>query len=228
MSYPARTAFFCSSILARSRSVILRFTVLMAFTWSKDWMCRLTIRLLSISRKSASIRSFSSGAKIWTKETAPHLRPMRKSLPVRNSNEVGAMKSFVERPEGASQSQEKRNGACSSMWNTSCSWRRRSMPVSGSALTPRRLKLFRMSVSIRSSRGFAVFRFSASMPKVRYLVFTSPLLPFASWPCSIPVYSCRMLSKSSPWGGMSMLRAKTSSDAARFRKESWNRMELSK
>ena len=31
MSYPARTAFFCSSILLRSRSVILRLTVLMAF-----------------------------------------------------------------------------------------------------------------------------------------------------------------------------------------------------
>ena len=32
MSYPARTAFFCSSILDLSRSVILRLTVLMALT----------------------------------------------------------------------------------------------------------------------------------------------------------------------------------------------------
>ena len=106
MSYPLRTAFFCSSIFARSRSVILRLMVLMALTWSTDWMCRFTIRLLSMSRKSASIRSFSSGARIWTKETAPNFFPMQKVLPLGKEKELGAIKSLVERPEGASQSQE--------------------------------------------------------------------------------------------------------------------------
>jgi hypothetical protein len=37
MSYPARTAFFCSSILLRSRSVIFRFTVPMAAMMGKEW-----------------------------------------------------------------------------------------------------------------------------------------------------------------------------------------------
>ena len=37
------------------------------------------------------------------------------------------------------------------------------------------------------------------MPKVRYLVLIRPLLPLASWFCSMVVYSTRMLSKSSPW-----------------------------
>ena len=46
-----------------------------------------------------------------------------------------------------------------------------------SACTPRRRKLLRISVSMRSSRGFAAFRLSASTPKVRYLVLISPLLP---------------------------------------------------
>ena len=228
ISYPDRTAFFCSSILARSRSVILRLTVLMAFTWSKDCTWRLTIRELSISRKSASIRSFNSGARICTKLTAPYFFPMRNCLPVRNSKEVGAMKSLVERPEGASQSHEKEKGTCSSMWNTPCSWDSRARPSSGSATTPSRLKLLSRSVSIRSSRGFAARMLSASMPKVRYFVLIRPLFPFASWFCSIWVYSPRMLSKSSPWGGMVMDRAKVSWDAARLRKDSWNRMELSK
>ena len=41
--YPARMAFFCSSILLRSSSVMVRFTVLMARFWSTDWMCMVTI-----------------------------------------------------------------------------------------------------------------------------------------------------------------------------------------
>ena len=36
-----------------------------------------------------------------------------------------------------------------------------------------------MSVSMRSSFGFAVWRESASMPKVMYFFLTSPLLPLS-------------------------------------------------
>ena len=222
MSYPARTAFFCSSILLRSRSVIFRLTVLMALIWSTDWICRLTIRLDSMSRKSASIRSFSSGARICKKETAPYFLPIRNCLPVRNSKLDGAMKSLVDRPDGASQSHSKRNGTCSSMWKIPWSCASRALPSRVSAATPRRLKLLRMSVSMRSRRGLAALRLSASMPKVRYLVLIRPLLPLASWFCSMVVYSTRMLSKSSPWRGMLMARAKVSSEAARFKKDSWN------
>ena len=42
------------------------------------------------------------------------------------------------------------------------------------------------------------------------------------------LYSVRMLSKSSPWRGMEMVLAKALLDAARFKKDSWKRMELSK
>ena len=133
--------------------------------------------------------------------------PTPKLLPVLNSKALGAMKSFTDSPEGASQSHEKRKGCGSSMWSIPCSRRRRSVPFMGSAATPRRLKLLRMSVSMRSSLGFAAFRPSASTPKVRYLVLMRPLLPRASWLCSIPVYSVRSLSKQSPCKGMAMRRA---------------------
>ena len=74
----------------------------------------------------------------------------------------------------------------------------------------------------------AVRRLSASMPKVRYLVLIRPLLPRASWFCSISAYSARIASNSSPQGGMVTLRAKVSCDADRLTKESWNCTELSK
>ena len=45
---------------------------------------------------------------IWTKEAAPNFFPMRNMRPFLNSKELGAMKSLVDSPEGASQSQEKR------------------------------------------------------------------------------------------------------------------------
>ena len=165
------------------------------------------MRELSISRKSASIRSLSSGAKICKKDTQPVLLPTPKLLPVLNSKALGAMKSFTDSPEGASQSHEKRKGCGSSMWSIPCSRRRRSIPFRLSAITPRRRKLLRISVSMRSNRGFAAFRLSASTPKVRYLVLISPLFPLASWLCSIPVYSLRSLSKQSPCKGMAMRRA---------------------
>ena len=44
------------------------------------------------------------GPKAAEKETAPYFLPIRNCLPVRNSKELGAIKSFVDRPEGASQS----------------------------------------------------------------------------------------------------------------------------
>ena len=181
-----------------------------------------------MSRKSASIRSLSSGTKICKKETAPYFLPIQNCLPVRNSKELGAIKSLVDRPLAASQSHSNRNSSCSSMWKIPCSWASRAFPSSVSAATPSRLKLLRMSVSMRSRRGLAALMLSASMPKVRYLVLIRPLLPFASWFCSMVMYSTRILSKSSPWRGMEMARAKVSSDAARFKKDSSNRIELSK
>ena len=180
MSYPLRTAFFCSSIVIFCKSVILRLTVLIALVWSTDWMCIVTIKLDSISRKSASIRSLSSGARICRNDTAPSFFPMPNSLPVRNSKELGAMKSFTERPLGASHSHSKANSFCSSMWNISCIRAKRCFPFNGSADTPSRLKLLSRSVSMRSSLGFAVFTVAASMPKVRYFVLIRPLLPRAS------------------------------------------------
>ena len=53
-----------------------------------------------MSRKSASIRSFSSGARICTKLTAPYFLPMRNCLPVRNSKPDGAIKSLVDEAGG--------------------------------------------------------------------------------------------------------------------------------
>ena len=92
----------------------------MASVWSMLLIWRLTIIPVSRSRMSASIRSFSSGARISRKLTAPILRLMRKYLPSPKRNEDGAIKSFVVSPDGVSQSQEKRNGSPSG-WNTLCS-----------------------------------------------------------------------------------------------------------
>ena len=117
------------------------------------------------------------------------------------------MKSLVDSPEGASQSQEKRNGVCPSMWKMPWSRRSRSMPSMGAQATPSRLKLFMMSISMRSSRGLAVLMLSASMPKVRNLVFVRPLFPLASWFCSISEYSSRTSLNLSPRRGMTTLRA---------------------
>lgn len=66
-----------------------------------------------------TIRSFSSGARICKKLTAPMVLPILKHLPSRKSKEVGAMKSFVLSPVRATMSKEKRNGSSVSMLNTS-------------------------------------------------------------------------------------------------------------
>ena len=179
MSYPLRTAFFCSSIFILSRSVILRLIVLIASLWSILRICILTIIPFSRSRMSESIRSFSSGARISRNDTAPSFRPMRNVRPSPKRNEDGAIKSFVESPDGTSQSQEKRNGSPSG-WKIPCSTFKRSCPFMGRAVTPSTLKLFSTSVSIRERRAFAAARLSASMEKVMYLHFSSPLLPFSS------------------------------------------------
>ena len=63
-------AFFCSSILLRSSSVMVRLTVLMALFWSTDWMCMVTIWLESISRKSFSSWSLMSDAVMLRKLAA--------------------------------------------------------------------------------------------------------------------------------------------------------------
>ena len=157
-----------------------------------------------MSRKSASIRSLSSGARICRKDTAPSFFPTPNSLPFLNSKELGAIKSLTERPLGASQSHSKLKSVCSSMWNILCIRARRCFPFRDSADTPSRLKLLSKSVSIRSSLGFAALMLAASMPNVRYLVLIRPLLPRASWLRSIFVYSVRILSKSSPCGAITM------------------------
>ena len=100
ISYPLRTAFFCSSIFILSRSVILRLIVLIASLWSILRICRLTIIPFSRSRMSESIRSFSSGARISRNDTAPSFRPMRNVRPSPKRNEDGAIKSFVVSPDG--------------------------------------------------------------------------------------------------------------------------------
>ena len=115
-----------------------------------------TTRLLSMFRNSASIRSSSSGARICRKETAAYFLPMRKVRVSLNSKEDGAIKSLVDRPEGASHFQSKRNGSCVSMWNMACIRARRSFPSRELVCAPKRLKLLRISSSTRSSRSFAV------------------------------------------------------------------------
>ncbi len=73
-----------------SRSVIFRFTVLMALTWSMDWMCMVTMRLDSMSRKSASIRSFSSGARICRNDYRAYLTPHAKLIPAFELKRAGS------------------------------------------------------------------------------------------------------------------------------------------
>ena len=64
MSYPARTAFFCSSTFILSMSEIFPLMVFIAFNWSTVWMCMVTVSSASSSRISRKRRSESSDAKI--------------------------------------------------------------------------------------------------------------------------------------------------------------------
>ena len=83
-----------------------------------------------------------------------------------------------------------------------------------------------MSVSSRESRDFAFLRLSASSVNVRYLCFTSPLLPFASCSFSMAAYSSRTSSKPSCCGGMAILFEKSPCPAMRFTKVSCKPTEL--
>ena len=228
MSYPARTAFFCSSILLRSSSVMVRFTVLMALFWSRDWMCMVTIWLESMSSISASIRSLMSDAVMDRKDSAPYILPTWKERRPVKAKAVGAMKSFTERPDSTSHFHSNWKGVLSPMWNMECIRRSRSLPLRTEAETPIRLKLFSRLVSTWISRGLACFMESASMPKVRYLALVRPLLPRESWPLSIWLYSTRTLSNWSLASGMRTERSKLSASVAMFMKDSSKRMELSK
>ena len=91
MSKPERTALFCSSILALSKSLNFRLTVLSAAPWSSAFAWILTIWLLSILRSAFSSVSYSLVAWICKKETAPTDGPTRKYRPSLNKKELGAM-----------------------------------------------------------------------------------------------------------------------------------------
>ena len=104
ISYPLRTARFCSAIFMASRSVIFRLTILMASFWLMPRMCMVTRMLPSVSMNSAKMRSWISGAVICKKLTAPYISPMRKVRVSPKWKEDGAIKSLTERPLGASQS----------------------------------------------------------------------------------------------------------------------------
>ena len=109
MSYPLRTARFCSAIFMASRSVIFRLTILMASFWLMPRMCMVTRILPSVSMNSAKMRSWISGAVICKKLTAPYISPMRKVRVSPKWKEDGEMKSLTDSPLGASQSQSKAN-----------------------------------------------------------------------------------------------------------------------
>ena len=211
------------------KSDILRLIFLIAWVWSMDWICRLTVTASSRSRSSASSRSVSSGAKICKKDTAPEWSATRKVFPsLENDMPEGAIKSLVESPVFGRSAQVKRNFSCPSGWSWLCRSSRRSRPFKGLAWTPRVLKFASTSVSIRSSRIFAVLRSSASMPKVIYLRLVRPLLPFWSCPFNISAYSLRIPSYSSPRAGISMLFAKSCIFARWLIKVSCTWMEASK
>src|SRR5699024_2950813 len=107
--------------------------------------------------------------------------PVLKLLPSLNSKEDGAIKSLVDKPDGASHFHSKLKGTlpsiCKILWHSF----NLSFPSIESTTTPNLLNPFQRSFSIRSRRGFAIFMLSASIPKVRYLLFIKPLFPLASW-----------------------------------------------
>ena len=210
ISYPDRTAFFCSSMVIFCRSDILRLMFRIACAWSIDWICKLTVTASFKSRRSAKSRSVSSGAKICKKETAPEWSPTRNVFPsFEKDSPDGEMKSLVERPVLGRSDHWKWNFSWPSGW--SWLWRssRRSSPFKDLDWTPRVLKFASTSVSMRSRRIFAVRRSSASIPKVMYLRLVRPLFPFCNWFFNISPYSLRIPSYSSPRGGISMLLVKS-------------------
>ena len=200
----------------------------MASLWSILRICRFTNKCPSTFKRSASRRSLSSGASICKNDTAPVLSPMPNIRPFLKANEGGAMKSFVESPDGTSHFQLNKNFLSPSGWKMPCSTSSRSFPSRGRFAAPKILRWFNISVSSRFSRDFAFLRLSASSVKVRYLCFTSPLLPFASWFWSMAAYSSRTSSKPSCCGGMAILFEKSPCPATRFTKVSCKPTELSR
>ena len=148
ISYPERTAFFCSSILFLSNSVILCFTFFMAVFWSIDCMLILRICDESMERKSASISSFISDAVMERKLIAQYMFPISNILFLGKARLLGTIKSLGPRPLSAHHFQSNMNLSSSPMWKMSCMSLRRSFPFSGSAMTPRCLKLFSISISM--------------------------------------------------------------------------------
>ena len=159
---------------------------------------------------------------------APYRSPIRKCLPPGKENDDGAMKSFAERPDSTSHFHSKKNRSLSPIWNMSCISFRRSLPFSTFVTTPNLRKLFRISVWIWISLGFACFMDSASMPKVRYLVLVRPLLPWASCVRNILLYSSRTSLNPSFFSGIRMLFSKSAASVLRFINDSSKFTELSK
>ncbi len=93
----------------------------------------------SVLRKSASISSDSSGARICRKLTAPYLPLMPNTRLLPKRREDGAMKSLVDSPAVGSHFQSKRNNSPSG-WKTPCSTSSRSAPSSTWAAAPIILK----------------------------------------------------------------------------------------
>ena len=104
MSYPARTAFFLFLDLAAVQVGNLSLYRFDGF----HLIHRLNVH--THNERAFHIQKISQQTVIQLrcenlqKETAPYFLPIRNCLPVRNSKELGAIKSFVDRPEGASQS----------------------------------------------------------------------------------------------------------------------------
>ena len=78
ISKPERTARFCSSIFALSKSLSLRLTAFRAAFWSRALAWMLTIWLPSIFKMLFNSVSYSLVARICKKETAPKDAPERK------------------------------------------------------------------------------------------------------------------------------------------------------
>ncbi len=211
MSYPARTAFFCSSIFILSRSVILRLTSRIAVNPGQSRrMCRDTTRLDSIARKSARHRSFRSEARIGEETDLLCF-------------------SFRLIPEGALVAEVKARLKIRSPWWDSPEGRK-PFPVeeerrlrihvehvmhelepfpacqAGRAATPSRLKLFSKSISMRSSLGFAAYDalgFNAEGDGTRS--WSGRYCPWPAGFAACPHTQCRISSLPSSRSGIRML-----------------------
>ena len=160
-------------------SVIFRLTVLIASFRSMLRIWRLTSSPLSVSSSSVSIRSSISGALICRKDTAQNLSAIVNFRASPKRKEEGAIKSWTDRPEGASQLHSKANrspSGCRMPWSISS----HSLPPSSFARAPMTLKWLRASMTIRENRARAVLLSRASMVRVRYFVLIRPLLPRSS------------------------------------------------